>query len=132
MAVSYRLLRARPLVERVWALRLFSVMLASAVVPLGWLAGRRLLGSDWLGMTVPVMAAAMPGLLMDISRVGNESLAVALYSVMLVCSLSPISGDGRTAIALGTAWGAGLLTKAYFLSAALPLGVLGRQGAGAR
>ena len=62
---------------------------------------------------------SMPGLLIAISRVANDSLAIALFAVLTYALVRPEPWDSRGALLIGTILGAGLLTKAYFV-AALP------------
>lgn len=102
---------------RVRLLRWLSVLLASAVVPLGFVAARRVLGE---GPAVGVVAviAAMPELMIDLARVGNDSLAVVLFTLLLWLCLE------ERWTAAGAALGAGLLAKAYLLTAAPVVGWL--------
>lgn len=68
-----------------------------------------------------VILAVFPGLDISICRVGNDSRAIALTSVV-VYALRCAGGDAATAdwLLLGIFLGAGLLTKSYTL-ALLPL-----------
>jgi hypothetical protein len=84
----------------------------------------------------------MPGLALDVARVGNDCLAVVLYSAVTLFAIRAAKearpGD---ALQLGIALGLGLLTKAYFLAALPVAGALiayqfasakGRRGAAIR
>jgi hypothetical protein len=61
----------------------------------------------------------MPELMVDVCRVGNESLAVLVYSVLIYAAFKFLDNPGRlrSAALLGVTMGLGLLTKAYFLTA---------------
>jgi hypothetical protein len=94
---------------RVHRLRLFSVLIASLTIPLAWLSALELFSSRALAVSVCALIAAMPALMIDIARIGNESLAIALGSWLILLLLR------KSTPALGVALGLGLLTKAYFL-----------------
>ena len=82
----------------------------------------RTLGSLKPALLCIVILAVFPGLDISISRVGIDSLAIALTSVNVLYALRCAGGDAATAdwLFLGIFLGAGLLTKAYTL-ALLPL-----------
>jgi len=123
LSPALTVLRHWPLPDRVLFLRWLSVALASFVVPLAFLVGRRVFGSDSLAIGIAALITAMPELMIDVARVGNESLGIALYSLLVYLSLglakNPDTTPPRTWLLLGVILGVGLLTKAYFL-AALP------------
>ena len=66
----------------------------------------------------------MPGLTIDIARVGNESLAIAIASWIILLLLREKARSTREH--LGVALGLGLLTKAYFL-VFIPILILRRR-----
>ncbi len=105
---------------RVHRLRLLSVLIASLAIPFAWLAALELFASRRLALSVCLLITAMPGLMIDIARIGNESLAIALGSWMILLLLRKESPS------LGIALGLGLLTKAYFL-AFIPILILRRR-----
>ncbi len=102
-------------------LRWLSVGFASLVIPLGFLLARRVFGEDGPALGSVALVAAMPELMVDICRVGNESPAIVLYTLLLYFTLKMAEGPERVmgGWLLGLILGLGLLTKAYFL-AALP------------
>src|SRR5436309_14669901 len=126
LAPAYRLTSGLPLLTRVWLLRLLSLLIASSVVPLGFLVAREVLPDDRYALGVAALIAAMPELMMTVCHIANDSLAVAAGSLFLLLLLrwkrKPHS-IGR-AIALGMILGLALLTKAYFLALIPPLVVL--------
>lgn len=105
---------------RVHRLRILSVLIASLAIPFAWLAALELFSSRRIALCVCALIAVMPGLTVDIARVGNESLAIALGSWIILLLLR------RRAPALGVALGLGLLTKAYFL-VFIPILILRRR-----
>src|SRR5258708_950963 len=126
LAPGYRLTSGLPLPTRVWLLRLVSLLIASAVVPLGFLVAREFSPDDRYALGVAALIAALPELMMTVCHIANDSLAVAAGSLFLLLLFrwkqQPHS-MGR-AIALGTVLGLALLTKAYFLAFVPPLLVL--------
>jgi hypothetical protein len=112
LSVPNRLLIHLPISTRVYLLRLFSVLIASLVIPLAYLAAIELFHSRAMAISVCALIAVMPELMIDIARIGNESLAIAIAS-WLTWLLLVAPGH---ALRLGIALGLGLLTKAYFLA----------------
>lgn len=107
--------------SRVWLLRVLSVLVASIVVPLGYLVALKLLGNENTALGIVVLATMMPELMINISRVGNESLAIVLYTLLVHVTLKVVEGPrprhfGYLQV-VALALGLGLLTKAYFLTA---------------
>src|ERR1700722_13489370 len=117
MAVPYYLARDWPLVERVWLLRILSVTLASLVVPGTYFLGRAVFGDPACGVGAAALVTAMPGVMITLARVSNESLAIALGTAILVAMARPRRNPWMLGVLLGMA----LLTKAYFLTTALAL-----------
>jgi hypothetical protein len=109
LSVPNRLWIHSPIATRIRRLRLLSVLIASLVIPLGYLAALQLFFSRALALSVCVLIAAIPELMIDIARIGNESLSIALGSWIVLLLLR------KRAPTLGIALGAALLTKAYFL-----------------
>jgi hypothetical protein len=120
LSVPNRIWIGADISTRVHRLRLVSVLIASLTIPLAWLAALQLFPSRALAVSVCALITAMPGLMIDIARIGNESLAIALGSWLVLLLLRDRSLWSRLrpqeAIPLGVALGLGLLTKAYFLA----------------
>src|SRR5205807_8491451 len=108
---------------RVWLLRLLSLLAASVLVPTSFLVARAVFGDDFGALGVTAVIAAMPGLMMTVCHVGNDSLAVALGGLFLLSLFrwKQEPGSMRRAIVLGVVFGLALLTKAYFLALVPPL-----------
>ena len=100
------------LLGQVLALRFLSALLASFIVPLVYRIGLEVWDDNRVALGTAAIAALMPGLAIDVARVGNDCLAVLLFT-LLTCLLLRTR---RTAPA-GLVMGLGLLTKAYFLTA---------------
>ena len=115
-----RIFSDAPIAVRVHRLRLFSILIASLVIPLAYLAARQLFYSRRIALAVCALIASMPELMIDVARVGNECLSIALASWIVLLLLR------KKAPALGLAMGLALLTKAYFL-AFLPILVIRRR-----
>ena len=109
LSIPNRLFISADIQTRVHRLRWLSVLIASLAVPYAWLAALGLFHSRAIALSVCALIAAMPGLMIDIARVGNAGLAVALGSWIVFLLLRP---PHRL---LGFAVGLALLTKAYFL-----------------
>jgi hypothetical protein len=103
----------------VYLLRVLNVLVASVVVPAAWWIAKRALRFDSQAICVTAIVVLMPELMINVARIGNQSLALAFYSLLLVASLQvaqhPMSWSWW--IAAGCALGAGLLTMASFLTA---------------
>lgn len=117
MAAPYRLTSDWPLERRVLLLRVLSLLLASVTIPLGYRAAQLALEDDRLALFVPIALASLPGLLIDVCRVANDSLAIALSSALtaVMLSLTRPNRGLRTWLAAGLILGALLLTKAFAL-----------------
>ena len=114
MTPLLRLLRHAPLAAQVFALRWAAVALGSLVVPLLFLLGRAVFRDERLALGCAVVGALMPELAVTTARVSNECLAIPLYT-----ALTWIAVRRRNWIAMGVVLGLGLITKAYFLAAAV-------------
>ena len=119
---AYLLTKPLSLPAKVLVLRILSVALASSVVFLGYAVAVCVLRNRKLALLVAVLLACLPGLFIDICRIGNESLSIVLTSAVILFSLraSKSAAGVREWFILGILMGAALLTKAYTL-ACLPL-----------
>src|ERR1700730_16168492 len=117
--VPLRSMGTLELASRIWWLRALSVVTASFLVPLGFLLARKVLGNEMTALVIVMLATAMPELMVNISRVGNESLAIVLYTLLVYVTLKVIEGPKHFVYVpvVGLLLGLGLLTKAYFLTA---------------
>jgi hypothetical protein len=115
-----RLSRSFSLVDTFLAMRIWSVILASAVVPLSYFLARRASDSSVVPRFVAVLVAMFPGLYPDLVRISNDALMVPLAAAVLLCLARWL--DLRTtgsAVLLGLTLAAGLSTKAFFIPIAL-------------
>ncbi len=112
MAPALKLAGGADLGTQVMVLRWLSCLLASLAIPLVFLTGRAVFRDDLLAVGCAAVAAAMPGFALDVARVGNDCLAVVLFSALIWLTV-----ERRPAWAIGVVLGLGLLTKAYFLAA---------------
>ena len=111
------------LIDRVHRLRYLSLLAGSLAVPLVFFAARHVTGSRKPALATAALLALMPELMIDLCRVSNEGLGIALFSLMIVLVLI----RPERAMAIGMVLGLGLLTKAYFLTAIPALLLLNRK-----
>jgi len=125
-AGAYRLMAGLPFLTRVWLLRFSSLLVASSAVPASFLLARGIFGSAARAVETAAMVAAIPQLMMTVTHIGNDSLAVAIGSWLLVALFwwKELPESGPRAATLGIVVGLALLTKAYLLAFLPPLGIL--------
>jgi hypothetical protein len=118
MTLPYLVIQTLCLPARVLLLRLLSLAIASLVIPLGYVIAKQALPNRSMAVLIPVLLTSLPGLFIDVCRVGNESLAIVLTSAVILCSLHVLRPDAglREWLILGAFLGAALLTKAYALA----------------
>jgi 4-amino-4-deoxy-L-arabinose transferase-like glycosyltransferase len=111
----YKLMNSSNLLEKVFALRLFSIFIASLSVIAAALVGRRF---GLIGTLMLALMVLLPGFYVDVARVGNDSLGAAIFSFIfaLLCFYDDRPSASKAFLA-GILLGLGLLTKAYFLAA---------------
>jgi hypothetical protein len=110
IAQPLKLIDSAPLEARVRVLRLVSLLLASSVIPLFFWAASAVVSAPVATFGAALLAIA-PGLMIDVSRIANDGLAIALTALVLAILVREKPGW-----MLGLALGAALLTKAYLLS----------------
>ena len=113
------LFREYGLLAQVLALRFFSSLIASMVVPFVFLVGQEVWDDRRIALATAAIVALMPGLALDVARVGNDGLAVPLFTLLtwLAVKAARRGMDLKLAAAIGFVLAFGLLTKAYFLTA---------------
>src|ERR1035437_7389597 len=75
------------LATQILLLRWFSMSILSLVIPLTFLTARSVFRHDATACVCAAIVAAMPGFLIGIARVSNESLAVVLFTLLLWLSV---------------------------------------------
>jgi hypothetical protein len=113
MAPVLRLAANCSLAWQVMALRWIGSLIASLAVPLVFRLGELVFADRRLALGSAAVVALMPGMALDVARVGNDCLAVVLFTLLTVMAVS----TSRREWWLGIVLGLGLLTKAYFLAA---------------
>jgi len=117
--VAMRWMSGSRLLSRIYILRLCNVLFASVVIPLVYWIARRALGSKTQALGTTATVLLLPELMINLARVSNEGIALVCYTVMLAAAIAAVHKplSWRAWILLGLALGAGLLSKAYVLSA---------------
>jgi 4-amino-4-deoxy-L-arabinose transferase-like glycosyltransferase len=105
------------LIDRVFLARLFSVLIASSVVFLSFIAAKLYFGDEQSAVQAAALITAMPQLFISVSRVSNEPLSIAIFSVLTCCLILAVKGNNTAFLCAEFALGLGLLTKAYFVAA---------------
>ncbi len=126
LSVPYRLARNTSMVNRVFLLRYLSLFIAGFSIPLVFLVARRVVGNPLIAVGASALVAVMPGLMVDVCRVGNECVGILLFSWLTLLSLDVANEvtPRTTAVWAGVTLGLGLLTKAYFLTAIPALAIV--------
>ena len=126
MVPVLRILNNTDIGEQVISLRWLSLAIASLTIPLTFLIGRSVFRDQRIGLGCAAVVACMPEFAINVARVGNECVAVVLFTVLTLLALELVRTEIRysRALYLGVVLGAGLISKAYFLTAALAIGLL--------
>jgi len=118
-SIPYAVFQGAGLLTRAWVVRMAGAVIASLVIPFGFMLARHVLGNEPQAVGVAAVIASMPELSMTADHGGNEPLAIVLGTAC-VYGLCLLVGDSRRALwralFLGCLLGCGLLTKAYFLT----------------
>jgi len=122
MAPVLRLMSGRSLAEQVMALRWLGSLIASLAIPLIFGIGREVFRDDARALGCAAVVAVMPEFAIDLARVGNECVAVVLFTLLIWIALKQGRGG------LGLVLGFGLLAKAYFLTAVPVMALLLKRG----
>jgi hypothetical protein len=126
MAPLLALMHGASLGASIITLRLAGCVLATLTIPLVYMLAQTTFDSVPISLGCAAIAALMPEFCINIARVGNESLAVPLFTaVTWLAAEGYRSGFGsRRSAALGCILGCGLLAKAYFLTVLPVLAVI--------
>lgn len=125
MQLPYSFLASQSLMVRLFALRICSVLLASFfVLPLYGVA-RRVTASKINQTLILFLAIGFPVLYIDVARVGNDSLGIPLFTLLLFLAIELHSEFSvKKCVYTGVVLGCGLLTKMYFLTALIPISMV--------
>lgn len=107
-----------PLQSRVLLARVLTMLAGSLTIPLVWCAVRALVGEGEAILAAALLAVA-PGFAIDVSRVADDALAVALTALLLAY----IARRGENWLVCGVLLGLCLLSKAYLLTLVPALGL---------
>jgi hypothetical protein len=122
----YRAFAGHDLPTLVLVLRIFSLLIGSATILLAYWIAQEIYCSSARILCIPLLIALLPMFFATVGRVSNDSLAVTLFTLLVLLTLKYLdSGCARGyAIQIGIVTGLGLLTKAYFLTALPSIGLL--------
>jgi hypothetical protein len=118
-APIYYLFSSSDLLTRAFILRLFSLLLGSITIPLAFLTTRHVSSERRHLRRIPLLLVLLPLFYPVVGRISNDSLAVPLFSALILMVLRYFDRgcEIRNAVWIGVILGLGLLTKAYFLTA---------------
>jgi hypothetical protein len=121
MAPAMYLMRDCSMSVQVLVLRWLSVLIASLTVPLAFGIGEEIFRDARTALGCSALVAVMPGLALDVARVGNDCVSVVLFSAAIWWGLKKAADHKHWALYFGVIVGCGLLAKAYFLTLVLAI-----------
>jgi hypothetical protein len=125
MTPLYRGIRHVALPTRVFVFRSINILIGSAIIPIAFMTARKAFGDPRLAIAACAVLAAMPGIYIDSSRVGNQTLAMVEYGLLTWSCLTAIQCSPRYFLLAGSILGLLLVTKAYGLAAIPAVAVVG-------
>jgi len=127
MAPLYHVVRDFELPTRVFLFRLLNILIGSAIIPIAFVTARKVFPDPRLAVGVCAVIAAMPGIYIDGSRVGNQTLAMVEYGLLTWFCLIALRDNRKYFLPAGLILGMLLVTKAYGLAAIPAVGVVGLE-----
>jgi 4-amino-4-deoxy-L-arabinose transferase-like glycosyltransferase len=91
LAPVMRLMSGSGLAAQVLALRWVSIAIASCIIPLIFSIGRLAFNDERVGLCCAAIVAVMPGMAIDVARVGNDCLAVVCFTLLIWTGLKACS-----------------------------------------
>jgi len=125
MTPLYRLIRDLALPSRIFFFRALNILIGSAIIPIAFMTARKVFPDPRLALGVCTVIAAMPGMYIDSSRVGNDTLAMVEYGFLTWCCLIAIRDNATYFLLAGSILGMLLVTKAYGLAAIPTVSMVG-------
>lgn len=118
LSPAYMLAKTLSLPTQVLLLRLLSMAIASCVIFLAYSIANHVLHRQDLAVLTAILAACLPGLFIDVCRIGNDPLAIVLIAAMVLVSIRACYRPPGALewIGMGLLFGAGALAKAYALA----------------
>lgn len=98
----------------VYALRFLNALLAALMAPLTLVLAMQLAPARrWLALAAAVIAGSVPGTVINLTQVTNDTLAIVLGAAALVMAVRLVRRGGgyRTVLAMGLLLGLGVVTK---------------------
>jgi 4-amino-4-deoxy-L-arabinose transferase-like glycosyltransferase len=118
LAPIYLCIRMFSFPAQIFILRFSSVLIASVGLLLSYKIALSLPASRRAAVPVLLLLVSWPGLLLDVSRIGNDSLALTLACALILSLFRIMRGPFRLSrwALMGIILGAALLAKAYMLA----------------
>jgi hypothetical protein len=118
LTLPYLVVKDSSLPAQALTLRIASLLISAAGVFLCYRLVLRVPACRHAAVPVLLLLASWPGLMVDVSRIGNDGLALPLGAGVVLCSVRTVRrGSGvRDWILPGVTLGAALLAKAYMLA----------------
>ena len=95
LALPYLMARDWPLPQQVVWLRVLSLLMASATIPLAYGIARRTAAARGAAVAVMAFVAAMPAVVLFVAHIGNDSLGVPLMTLAVWTLLKTPQPHGR-------------------------------------
>lgn len=124
MTPAFLATQTTTLAGQVLVLRVITMVVASGTLLLSYAIALNIGFPRRLALLVSALIACLPGFYIDACRVANESMAVVLTSLTVLCAIRVHrQGSPKEWLSFGVALGCALLTKAYCLAfvALIPL-----------
>jgi len=118
---TYLLFYDQDILTRVFALRIFSVLLFAAAAIVAYKTISLLFDDRFMRLGSLMFIVFNPMYMTNLSRVSNETLTILLFSVFLFLMVLYLKGKTNTlhVVLIGVVLGLGILTKPTFMPAAL-------------
>lgn len=118
LALPYLAVQSLSLPAQALTLRIASLLISTLGLFLCYRVALRIPACRRAAVPLLLLLASWPGLLVRMSHIGNDALALALGSAVVLCSFRIVRHDSgiRDWALAGVALGAALLTKSYMLA----------------
>lgn len=118
LAPVYFCLRHASLATQVFALRFASLLISATGILMCYMLALQMPASRRTAIPILVLLASWPAFLIEVTRIGNDVLALTLGTAFMLCLFRIVNGSPRLRdwIGAGAVLGAALLAKSYMLA----------------